>query len=202
MVRNGGLAFTGAIGDMSPVPLSGPPAEQAYGFARLLSNQLALARGKRAPDFEFVELPFDLAPAIPHPEFAKANGVTDAIAASVVAKFAPKTATLTGLRFGDFVVIGVPGEPTAELERRVQTVAGRRGLRACLVSHVNGWVGYILTRGDYLRGGYEAQLAMHGPDTGEQMVATASRLLDKLSYPKRGTSVQTPPLSATVQPRR
>ncbi len=202
MVKNGGLAFTGAIGDMSPVPLAGPSAEQAYAFARLLSNQLAAARGKLAPDFEFVEQSFELAPATPHPEFARANGVTDAIATSVVAKFAPKAATLTGLRFGNFLVIGVPGEPTTELERRVQTLAARRGLRACLVSHVNGWIGYILAREDYLRGGYEAQLAMHGPDTGEQLVSTASKLMEKLSYPKRDTSAQTLPLSASAQPHR
>lgn len=195
MSRHGGLAFTGAIGDASPVPtVAGDRLTQSISFADTLARSLSRApfRSISAEGLRYLQVPILIDRPVPHPDFAKANGVTDAIAQSVVSKFAPAKGMLSGIAFGNFVLLGVPGEPTGELARAIREQAQPLGLRVAVTSHVNGWIGYILSEPDYDRGGYEAQLSMHGSKTGTHLVQASRSLLKRLSYPKPGTGVQKP----------
>ncbi len=199
MRLSGGLAFTGAIGNASPVPAFGasyPPIENVRGMATgldsILNRASEVVTGAEAFSFTTERIKFEQ--ATPHPEFAKANSVTEGLAQSVVSQFAPKDSFLTAFRIGDLVVLGVPGEPTGVLSRQIATVGHRFGVRTALVSHANGWAGYLLDREDYGRGGYEAQLSFYGPSAGAKLVDAATVLLRRLSSPKRDTATQKLPL--------
>lgn len=176
MTRSGGLVFTGAIGDVSPVP------EVPSSFARAIWRGLDCVLAKPlSPTISFSTHPIELAKPVPHPTFASTNGLSDSLANSIVAKFAPSEASITGLQIDDFLLVGVPGEPTSELGRSIRQFGHKKGLKVAVASHVNGWIGYILSAADYARGGYEAQLSMHGPETGNRLVDAARRVISRSS---------------------
>jgi len=179
MQRTGGMAVTGAISDLSPVPIF-PKLDgkmNAVAFAREID--VSLQKSRR---IELGNQPFKvwtesimLPKVVPHPTFAKEYKVTDQLATSVVSKFAPPTAQLTFIKIGEWTLLGVPGEPTSEVARAI------RGLKPKLevISHVNGWCGYILGAADYGRGGYEATLAFNGPSMAQAVINAARRGLKR-----------------------
>lgn len=188
MDRSGGLVFPGAIGNASP-NINGPDgSEKADLFATSLSR--VGTPGWQALDgLEYREEPIALDPVRPHPDFAKDYKVNDALALIAVKKFAPTEARLSALVLGKLLILGVPGEPSGDLEIPIRRAAERRGYACAVVSHCNGWIGYILSPKDYDRGGYEATLSFHGRETGLRVVESAERLIGKLpSLAKAGTA--------------
>jgi hypothetical protein len=112
-----------------------------------------------------VVAPVKLPDAVPHPEFVNSNGVTPELAQLVMTRFAPPAAELTLIQLGDLLLIGVPGEPTGAFARQLRAAAWQRGFRnSYVLSHTNGWAGYLLTAEEYQQGGYEATLSFYGPD--------------------------------------
>gem|GEM_PF-6755255 len=55
-----------------------------------------------------------------------------------------------------------------------------------VLSHVGGWIGYILEPEDYDRGGYESQLAFHGRYASERVFDAARRALVQVRDAKPG----------------
>lgn len=183
--RRESLVFPGAIGDVSPAPEGETPEERIAAFARTVDSRLPLADKERDlghGELRFVREPIAMEKPKPHPEFAKANGIPEPLAQSLVDKFAPTNAEITAFRIGKLAVVGVPGEPTSHLGRRIRDTGRNLGFEWVLVcSHVNGWMGYILDPADFGRGGYEATLAFHGPQAGEQVVEAGIRALGELA---------------------
>lgn len=179
MARSSYLVLPGPIGDASPVAPGEKPEDQTKAMAEGLLQAARQAPAKtQTPALEFREQPVELGTPVPHPEFAKANNINDALATILTQRFAEPEAKLTGLLVGQTLLIGVPGEPTAELGRKIQRVAAESGFPDVLVvSHCNGWVGYILMPEDYKKGGYEATLALHGPDLALRIVDAAKKLV-------------------------
>ena len=191
MAKGPWAAFPGAIGDVSP-ELRGSGYEAQAGD---LVDRLEKAR-KIAPavlensavnPLVWLETPIILDKPVPHPDFAKSSKIPDALAETLVNKFAPTAATLQLASIGDFVLVGVPGEPTADLGRRIQAAGYKLGLKQIVVtSHTNGWMGYILEPKDYQRGGYEATLAFHGANAADRVVEAAEKLFQNLSTLRSG----------------
>jgi hypothetical protein len=182
MHRTGGLVLLGPIGDASPVPLATDPGEAVSLLStRLLESLDRSGRVLRTEPLEFVQEPIRFGNAVPHPSFAQNNGVPEALAKNLVTKFAPPKSTLCALRIGKLVLIGVPGEPSGSVGRQIAEAYRRRGLTALVVSHVNGWAGYILDPAEYRAGGYEADLAFFGPGAGDAVAAAAKSALSKFS---------------------
>lgn len=87
----------------------------------------------------------------------------------------PSKAASGSLRLGDLVIVGIPGEMTAELgldiRQRVREITG--------VAHVsigglaNEWISYILSVEQYKVGGYEASVSFYGADLGRCIVEGA-----------------------------
>ncbi len=135
---------------------------------------------------DFVSTDIALDPPTPHPNFAKTNGIPDALALSLVQKFAPPAASVSAFRIGKLAVVGIPGEPTAELGRKIEQIGRREGFTWTLVvSHVNGWIGYILMPPDYDRGGYEAELSFNGRLTAERVIQASEAAIHRLAHPRR-----------------
>lgn len=216
--KSGGLVLLGAIGDVSPNMDDRPPADQIADFtAACLTTRFTRLtvfrstgspephRSDRAPCLAWVEQRIALGPKTPHPGFMKMYHVPEVLAKLAVSRFAPDSASITAFRIGKLAVVGVPGEPTAAIGRRIRDAGLRMGFSAVLVtSHVDGWIGYILEPEDYDRGGYEATLAMHGRNAGEKVVEAADDALRRLAAPPvaRAKSIRTPPGAATRSARR
>lgn len=171
-----GVAFLpGAIGDASPVigaldQVGKPPVSRAFFGAQL----------------GFVSEKIELGKPTPHPHFAADYKVNDVLAKIMVDRFAPTSAELTILALGRLAIVGVPGEPTGDVGRRIEAEGERAGFWATLViSHCNGWIGYILEPGDYDKGGYEANLAFHGRDTADRVVQAARLALARAAAHRR-----------------
>lgn len=178
------LVFPGAIGDVSPASEGESAEARITSFAKTLDAKLAQAKVHELihGELRFVREPIRLSKAAPHPEFAKANGIPEPLAQSLVDKFAPPSADITAFRIGKLAVVGVPGEPTSHIGRKIRDAGRNLGFDWVVVcSHVNGWMGYILDPEDYARGGYEATLAMHGIDAGTRVVDAGIEALRKLA---------------------
>jgi hypothetical protein len=135
----------------------------------------------------WTEEPISLGRVSPHPEFGSEYGIPQAFAETLARQFAVTEAQVVAFRWGKLAVVGIPGEPTSELGRRIRDFGKNLGFRVVLpVSHVNGWIGYILTPEDYDRGGYEATLSFHGRETGLRVVEAAQRALKRLAQPREG----------------
>ncbi len=179
-----GVVLNGAIGDVSPAAPGDSPAERCSALGRLLMDESGGLRESipTGAELKWVESPIRLDPPSPHPTFAAVNRVTPELARLAVNQFAPREAQVRAFRIGPIAMVGVPGEPTAELGRRIRSFGRGLGFRETLVvSHVDGWIGYILTPEDYDRGGYEATLSFHGRLTGNRLVEAAREALKKLA---------------------
>lgn len=163
------IALTGAIGAASPV------AEGADGEAKsaFLASRLTTALGQvpaawaNDSSAKWTLAPINLPTPKPHPTFAVQNKISEPLAVMAVGRFAPTKASLFLLDWGGWLVIGVPGEPTEEVALRLRKTAFTNGFpRSVVVSHVNGWAGYMLEAADYDRGGYEAGLSFYGKNLG------------------------------------
>lgn len=178
------IAFTGAIGDVSPAAAGATGGEKCK---RLVEN--LVENGEKVRKFRFrdpitvglAESEVQLGAPEPHPNFARDQKIDAGLARIVVSRFAPPTARITTLRLGSFILAGVPGEPTSGVERRMATtfhMAGR--VRARVLSHVNGWAGYMLEPDDYASGGYEAGLSFYGPRLAPRLAAALDVSLGRL----------------------
>ncbi|MCW5936649.1 MAG: hypothetical protein KIT11_05010 [Fimbriimonadaceae bacterium] len=178
--RSAGLVLVGAIGDVSP-KVEGEDRPRT--FARVFEEAvLAATPVKSKMGLGWSAAPIKLDPPKPHPEFAKEYGIPDAMAELLVQRFAPPAASVSLVAVGDTLLIGVPGEPSSALGRRLESVGKSRGFaRTLVVSHANGWIGYVLEPSDYDRGGYEAHLSFNGRETSERVVVAVRSAASRLS---------------------
>lgn len=182
--RSGAVVLPGAIGDVSPDAPGTDSPERIRNFVSTFLSQSAVAetRSLSFQPFRIGEEPIKLPTPTPHPEFARRNGLPQAIAENLNQKFAPIEAKVSAMRIGKLAIVGIPGEPTAEIGRRIALAGRGMGFSSVwVISHVNGWIGYILTSDDYARGGYEATLSFYGTETGGRVVDAATRTLRKLA---------------------
>jgi hypothetical protein len=178
----GGLVFAGAIGDVSPSVGEGTEDQRIDEMVHRLETGLGGA--EKVPigqGMAFASEPIKVAPPTPHPDFASSNGVNSALAKIVVGKFAPPDPAISAFRLGTAVVVGVPAEPSSALAQRIMRAGDQLGFsQTIVVSHVNGWMGYILEPFEYWRGGYEATLMLHGPSAADRTLEAAKRAITRL----------------------
>jgi hypothetical protein len=174
------MALIGPIGDVSPKAPGmdrASSSEKIAAFWGTLRRDRAKAIVRRdwrpGEPVAFVTESIPLAAPRPHPSFEPRE-----LGQLAVSRFAPTKASVSVLRLGALAIVGIPGEPTSILGRRIAAVGRRLGLNDVLVlSHCNGWMGYILSPNDYDAGGYEATLSFYGREEGDQVVEAAERAL-------------------------
>jgi neutral ceramidase len=74
---------------------------------------------------------------------------------------------LSALRFGDYLFLTVPGEPTNPLSHRIRQASPVPPERTVVLGYAQGSIGYALTPEDWLSGGYEPNITFWGPLEGE-----------------------------------
>lgn len=177
--------LAGAIGDVSPKAPGNTDAEKIQNFCSAL---WAAAKGatyrnewRESDPVKTIEQPIQMDAPTPSPAFLHDYHAPLSIAQKMVKQFTPEHASICALRMGDLAIIGVPGEPTSHLGRRIRAAGLKMGFKSVLVvSHVNGWIGYILDPVDYSHGGYEASLSFNGTKEGEHVVDASAKAMREL----------------------
>jgi len=185
MKASGAIVLPGPIGDVSPVAVGQTPVEKVEAMVENLLNSV---RSSPRQDVKvsrhglaYCQVTIALPTAKPHPEFISSNNVPEPLAQVLVKRFAADKAVVTAIRLGDVVLMGIPGEPTSAIGANLLTIGRKRGFpHPLVVSHTNGWLGYMLEPQDYDRGGYEATLAFHGREFSKAVVAAAAKAFDQL----------------------
>ena len=85
---------------------------------------------------------------------------------------------LTGLRIGNLVFIGVPGEPFTEIGVQIKKNEGWNLILPCIMA--NGCEGYYPTKSAFEDGGYETNSSIYAAGVGEAIIDGASKLLNNL----------------------
>lgn len=120
---------------------------------------------------------------LPHPRVPEnwRNVATDQFMKTL---FPAESTVVTLVRLGDAVLVGVPGEIVASLGLRIKQRAAQLGIRfPVVVGLANDYVGYMLTREQYLSGGYESHTAsLYGEAFGELMHRRAGDAIDALLH--------------------
>ncbi len=85
---------------------------------------------------------------------------------------------VTGLRMGEFALVGFPGEPFTEIGRRAKEASpAKMTFAACCA---NGYEGYYPTRSAFEEGGYEAGTSPYRSGVGEAVLGGAKAVLAEL----------------------
>ena len=85
---------------------------------------------------------------------------------------------VTGLRMGEFALVGFPGEPFTEIGRSAKEASpAKMTFAACCA---NGYEGYYPTRSAFEEGGYEAGTSPYRSGVGEAVLGGAKAVLAEL----------------------
>ncbi len=186
------LYFNGAEGDQSPTPRpdSGGPYEKADRYGRELGiivwREWEKIKTAPAPTFSYRLESITLPKRTHHPDFMRTGGaeygLNEQLIAGLLALLFPTETHSISLRLGDLLIIGVPGEMTAELGTSVKSrVRQAIGAKHVVIGGLaDEWISYVLSAEEYKKGGYEASMSFYGETLGqvvvEGVVKGASRL--------------------------
>jgi Neutral/alkaline non-lysosomal ceramidase, N-terminal len=191
------MYYNGAEGDQAPVgrPDSGDsPWEKAERYGLELGLIAAETRKEavtqRDVAFDFHLQDISLPERRWHPDFmstgGKEYGLSEAIMGELLTKLAPSQTTSGSVRLGDLVIVGIPGELSAELGLRIksETKAATGATHAVIGGLANEWISYILTAESYIKGsGYEASVSFYGPELGDRVTKAAVQGAAQLKSP-------------------
>lgn len=191
------LYYNGAQGDQSPTPRIAEAAtgfEQAEAYGRDLALQAWKTWRGLKPQSEaglaFHLHEFELPKRVRHPEFMKNdNAISSVLGAGLdgmLERIMPEKTHSHCFRLGDLVIVGIPGELTAELGMEVKLkVATATGARVVVIGGLaDEWIGYILSEKEYNRGGYEATVSYYGRQLGPIVVENAVKAATAIEVKK------------------
>jgi len=108
---------------------------------------------------------------------------------------------IMAVRISDVLLLGVPGEATAEVGLEIEKRARQFGFELPIVIGLaNDEISYILSREDYLRGEYEAKMSFFGADLGPLMVKAMTDLASRIQPVSRAYSAAPAVLAAESGP--
>ena len=177
------MYFNGAQGDQSPVgrPDSGPSrweAAERYGRELGIQAWRTWEGTKTAHDvpLDYHAQPIELPRPTWHADFKQTGGeeynLTEVLLNKMLPLICPPHSTSVSLRLGQLLVVGIPGEATAELGLKIKAEAVKvSGSRHVAVGGLaDEWISYILSEDEYRQGGYEASVSFYGPTLGKTVV--------------------------------
>lgn len=121
-----------------------------------------------------------------HPDFMKTGGseygLSEEIMDKVIALMTPQKTVSGSLRFGSLLIVGIPGEITAQLGMSIKSqVRQITGIQHVVIGGLaNEWVSYILSAEEYKKGGYEASVSFYGETLGQVIVEGALKGVSKI----------------------
>ena len=180
------MYYNGAEGDQAPVarPDSGAsPWERQQSFGTDLAivawRAFLMTETQRDLVFDFHRQEITLPSTGWHPNFMETGGaeygLTEEILKEMLLTMFPKTTASVTLRLGDLLIVGIPGELSAELGRTIKQRAFAETSAAFPVigGLADEWDSYILSASEYRLGGYEASVSFYGENLGQTIVEGA-----------------------------
>lgn len=175
------MYYNGAEGDQSPIGqsvVSHYEKAEIYGRAIAIKAFDVYKNIKTKSDVVFnyglnmVELPKRRV----HPSFMETGGaeynLTPEALVAVLNVMSPASTSIGAVRIGDLVIIGAPGELTAELGLEVKNKLIENGIKYPTIGGLaNEWISYILSADQYNNGaGYESSVSFYGDKLGAVIV--------------------------------
>jgi hypothetical protein len=176
------LYYNGAEGDQSPQGPDGGGSrwERAERYGREIGIEAWHAWNQTTPQpgapLQFMTVPVKLPQRQTHPDFMKTGGAEYGLKPErmpeFLSKLLPTETHCTALRLGELVLIGVPGEMTAELGQamKLKARASTGAAHVAIGGLADEWISYILSPAEYRRGGYEASMSNYGEALAEQFL--------------------------------
>lgn len=88
---------------------------------------------------------------------------------------------LYSIRVEDILILTVPGEPITQLGIEIEKLAALNNVQKPMIfTLANNYMGYVLTKEEFLRGGYETCNSFYGESYGDQLIQSMSNLIRKL----------------------
>jgi hypothetical protein len=190
------MYYNGAQADQSPVPRvnSGGNWERAECYGRELGiivyREWQKIKPVPSPAFSYHTEKIKLPECTWHPDFMKTGGseygLSEEIMEKVLTLIAPQETISGSLRLGNLLIVGIPGEMTAELGMSIKLRAHQiTGIRHVVIGGLaNEWVSYILSAEEYKKGGYEASVSFYGQTLGQVIVQGALKGVSKIPAAK------------------
>lgn len=182
------LYYNGAQGDQSatPRPDSGKSNwEKAEHYGRELAllawRQWDKTQPAPSPKLDCHGQRVKLPKPTYHPSFMKTGaaeyGLDEKTMDLVLAVMVPQSTAVGYLRLGDLLIIGIPGEMSAELGTGLKReVAKRTGAKHPVIGGLaNEWISYIISAEEYEKGGYESSVSFYGPTLAKTLIDAALR---------------------------
>ena len=175
----------GAEGDQSPAGAQGGSAyERVEDYGRrvaIIAAQLAGAvHGQEVKTFKVASRWVDLPKQQGAPDFVKIAGdeyhVTQEQLDQILPVMFPAKAPIYGLRVDGFQMMTYPGEPIAQLGMDAKASLKGKVDFPCVAALTSDHIGYILTKEEYAKSGYEVTASFYG-DTLGGIVQTAVKAL-------------------------
>ncbi|MGC8668271.1 MAG: neutral/alkaline non-lysosomal ceramidase N-terminal domain-containing protein [Chthonomonadales bacterium] len=187
------LFLNGTEGDVSPSGADdGTPDERIETYACKLMRPtlrlLAAIRPEGHPKLDAWTEAVSLPEPKPHPFFLLGAALFHATrdqALALVHRMMPRVCQLSFLRLGRLLLMGFPGEPTTPIGLRAKQIARADGVaHPSVVALTNGWLGYLVTEGQYRAGKYEPTMSFYGPQIGSIIIDGVRRGLHRTSKEK------------------
>lgn len=177
------MYFNGAQGDQSPIsrPDSGPSRwEAAERYGRELGIQVwktwQATKTTHDVPLDYHAQSIDLPRPTWHTDFKQTGGdeynLTEVLLNKMLPLICPPKTTSISLQLGQLLIIGIPGEATAELGLKIKSEAAKSPVapHVAVGGLADQWISYILTEDEYRDGGYEASVSFYGPTLGKTIL--------------------------------
>jgi len=110
-----------------------------------------------------------------HPNFmetgGKEYGLDEEKINILLGQVFPKQTSIGACQLGDLLIVGAPGELSAELGLNIKENLKNRGVQYPAIGGLaNQWISYILSEKEYQKGGYESSVSFYGKDLGKVIV--------------------------------
>ncbi len=180
------LYVNGPEGDIAPVRgKGGSNYEQAYNYGRkvgIAAWRLATAlTPTNATRFALRSSWPTLPQRVGAPDFLKIAGdeynVPEEQLTLLLSVMFPETAPLYALRINDFQMATLPGEAICAIGASVKDALRQQGVtHPCVAALTSDYIGYILTKEEYHKSGYEVTASFYGDALGQLLVDAAIEL--------------------------
>ncbi len=186
------MYYNGAEGDQSVIAgLGGSHYEKAENYGRKIAQHAITLYKDIEPrqdiKFDFTCQTASLPPPKPHPSFMQTGGeeyqLDEEKVQGLLNQLFPQKTYISAVRLGDLMIIGAPGELIASIGMDIKAEMKANNIEYPIIGGLaNEWISYILTKKEYLEGGYETSVSFYGEELGKvirtEMIDTAKKLID------------------------
>ena len=181
------MFLNGSLGDVAPIFDWEDSVEKEIEHVREYGNELAARALELLQKAEFVpSVELDAsstAPRLPAPIIRPLLRLRVPVPLTKMFYTEPYT-TFQVIRIGEVVFLAIPGEPTTEFGRELESICPRE-FKCMVVAPANGYLGYFVTPEQYKQGGYEANVSFFGPRAVDWVRYHVSSLLAEVLFYNR-----------------